>query len=82
MAGPDEDWFSYIIGGIVTALLSVVGTVVALAKKIEGKYVDDIKALQESQQQLQGHVAECEERHHQAEIRLARLEGKYEQGKQ
>lgn len=39
------DWTTYIITTLITALGSVVGAIVFLAKIIENRYVEEIKAL-------------------------------------
>ena len=85
MASEQDDWSSWIITTIMAALSTMVGTVVFLAKLIETKYLTEIRELKEEfktyrayadnhRHELEVRNEKCMEEHHQAEIRLAKLE--------
>ena len=58
----------------MAALTTMVGTVVFLAKLIESKYVTEIRDLKTEMKDMTTKHIECLEKHHVAELRLARLE--------
>jgi len=74
MSDPQHDWINWIITTIMAALTTMVGTVIFLARLIESKYVTEIRELKEEMKDMAVKHIECLEKHHAAELRLARLE--------
>lgn len=82
MTDTPTDWTSWIITTVMAGLTTMIGTVVFLAKLIESKYVEEQKRgnaeIAHLSAKLEAQVAkheECMQLHHEAEVRLARLEG-------
>ena len=69
-----HDWTQWIITTIMAALTTMTGTVVFLARMIESKYVKEIRELKEEMNAMVISHEDCLQKHHEAEIRLARLE--------
>jgi hypothetical protein len=76
----DEQPFNFttIVTTLATSLGTCVATIVGLAKYIENKYRSDLNKLQNEMIEVKQHVEDCEAKHLEASIKLARLEGKYE----
>lgn len=82
MSDTPTDWTSWIITTAMAGLTTMIGTVVFLAKLIESKYVEEVKRgnteiahLSEKLDKQATAHAECMQLHHEAELRLAKLEG-------
>jgi hypothetical protein len=65
---------AYIVTGLLTALGTVVTTIVAIAKRLENMYIADITSLKAKVSELEKHNSECHEQHFQLALRVAELE--------
>jgi hypothetical protein len=82
MTDTPTDWTNWIITTAMAGLTTMIGTVVFLTKLIESKYVQEVRTANEEiatlSCKLDAQVAkheDCMQLHHEAELRLARLEG-------
>lgn len=83
MSDTPADWTAWIITTVTAALGTMVTTVVFLAKLIESKYVQEVKRgndeIMAVSAKLEAQIIkheECMQKHHEAELRLAKLEGR------
>lgn len=76
MADSPQDWTTWIVTTLLAAVTTMVGTVVFLAKLIESRYTTEIKELKSGLLDMAVKHADCLQKHHEAELRLARLETK------
>ena len=74
MSVETNDWGNWIITTLIAVVSTVVGTVVFLVKFIESKFTTEIGELKKLVAELNDKLDVCKETHHDAEIRLAKLE--------
>lgn len=74
MSVESNDWTSWIVTTLAAVVSTVVGTVVFLIKFIESKFTTEIGELKATVAELYKKLEDCKETHHDAEIRLAKLE--------
>jgi len=74
MSVESNDWTSWIVTTLAAVVSTVVGTVVFLIKFNESKFTNEIGELKKLGAELNNKLDLCKETHHDAEIRLAKLE--------
>lgn len=74
MSDGPNDWTNWIVTTLAAVISTVVGTVVFLVKFIESRFTTEIAELKKLVTELNTKLDACKETHHDAEIRLAKLE--------
>lgn len=68
------DWTAWIVSTLLASVTAMVSTIVFLAKLIESKYLTEIRTLSTKVDLLEKKHEECIQGHHQADLKIARLE--------